>query len=148
MAYASGPKSQPQLDRILQDLKEVVAPKVDRLYVIKSLDKACSGVIMFAKSADLQKKYQEMIQKGRIEFEYRTIVKNVPQKPEACINIPLVKFSAGQDFEMRPLVRTTKDKVYYVKTNYDTIESNNRDHCAYLRVNLNNGNGVLLISIN
>jgi len=138
MAYASGPKSQPQMDRLLQDLKKVVAPKVDRLYVIKSLDKACSGVIMFAKSADLQKKYQEMIQKGRIEFEYRTIVKNVPKKSEACINIPLRKFTAGQDFEMRPLIKPTKDKVHYVKTNYNTIENNDHDHCAYLRVNVTN----------
>ncbi|KAE9551410.1 hypothetical protein FO519_005390 [Halicephalobus sp. NKZ332] len=138
MAYSGAPSNQAQMDRILQDLKNVVAPKIDRLHVIKTLDKACSGVIMFAKNPDAQKKYQDMIQKNQVEFEYRTIVKNVPQKLEACINIPLRRFTAGQDFEMRPLVKTTKDKVHYVKTNYDTIMTNNRDHCAYLRVNVTN----------
>uniref|UniRef100_A0AC34QH22 Pseudouridine synthase RsuA/RluA-like domain-containing protein n=1 Tax=Panagrolaimus sp. JU765 TaxID=591449 RepID=A0AC34QH22_9BILA len=138
MAYSGAPADQAQMDRILSSLKKIVAPKCDRLHLIRSLDKGCSGVIMFAKNSEAQKKYQEMLKNGKIEFEYRAIVKNVPQKEEACINIPLRKFNKGQDFEMRPVIAATKEKVYPVKTIYDTIRYNDKLHCSYLRVRVRN----------
>uniref|UniRef100_A0A183C3P0 Endonuclease III homolog n=1 Tax=Globodera pallida TaxID=36090 RepID=A0A183C3P0_GLOPA len=49
LAIASGPKDQAQLDRILQSLKERVAPGIDRLHIVSPLDKDCSGVIIYAK---------------------------------------------------------------------------------------------------
>ena len=37
-----------QIDRALQKLKFIVAPKVERLYLVRSLDKDLSGVMLFA----------------------------------------------------------------------------------------------------
>jgi 23S rRNA-/tRNA-specific pseudouridylate synthase len=49
MAYSGAPSNQAQLDRLLQDIKSIVTPKIERLHLIKSLDKAVTGIVLFAK---------------------------------------------------------------------------------------------------
>lgn len=49
MSYASGTKDQPQMDRLLEDIRKEIAPKAKRLFLVTSLNKANSGVIIFAK---------------------------------------------------------------------------------------------------
>lgn len=49
MSYSSSSKDQAQLDRLLTDLKKRVAPTSDRLYLVSSLEKNCSGILIFAK---------------------------------------------------------------------------------------------------
>lgn len=49
MSYASAGKDQPQLDRLLEDLRKEVAPKSKQLLLVTSLNKSNSGVIVFAK---------------------------------------------------------------------------------------------------
>lgn len=49
MAYSGSKAGQAQMDRILQNLKASIAPEVQRLCLVKSLDKDLTGVILFAK---------------------------------------------------------------------------------------------------
>lgn len=49
MAFASGTKNQAQLDRLLEEIRKEIAPKCDKLRIVSSLDKASTGVIVFAK---------------------------------------------------------------------------------------------------
>uniref|UniRef100_A0AC35FM51 Pseudouridine synthase RsuA/RluA-like domain-containing protein n=1 Tax=Panagrolaimus sp. PS1159 TaxID=55785 RepID=A0AC35FM51_9BILA len=136
LAYSGSQKA--QMDRILQDLKRVVAPESDRLHLIKPLDKACTGVVLFAKNPEAQKKYMEMLKANRINFEYKTIVKNIPKVREAEIKVPVRKFIKGQDYELRPLVATTKEQVFYPLTTYRVLASTPKIHCSYLNVDVQN----------
>uniref|UniRef100_A0A914Z3A6 Pseudouridylate synthase RPUSD4, mitochondrial n=1 Tax=Panagrolaimus superbus TaxID=310955 RepID=A0A914Z3A6_9BILA len=138
VSYSGSKTNQAQMDRILSDLKRIVAPNIDRLHLIKPLDKACTGVVLFAKNAEAQKKYVEMFKSNRVNLEYRTIVKNIPKVREAEIKVPVRRFLKGQDFELRPLVATTKEKVFYPLTTYRVLEENPKLHCSYLNVDVQN----------
>ena len=49
LPYAASGKSEMQIDRLLPDLKARVAPKSENLWVVKTVDKQVSGVLLFAK---------------------------------------------------------------------------------------------------
>uniref|UniRef100_A0A7E4W037 Pseudouridylate synthase RPUSD4, mitochondrial n=1 Tax=Panagrellus redivivus TaxID=6233 RepID=A0A7E4W037_PANRE len=136
MAYSGAKKTQAQVDRILQDLKKVVAPNAERLYLVRALDKASTGILLFAKTVEAQKRYLAMMSDGKLNFEYRTIVKGVPKERNAVISIPLWKHLKGQDFEMRPLIddHPRKERIFYRSTEYDVLTRNTELACSYLRV--------------
>ncbi|KAJ1353088.1 hypothetical protein KIN20_009644 [Parelaphostrongylus tenuis] len=48
MAYSGASSTVPQLDRLLQRIKAKVVPKCERLYLVRSLDKYQSGIVLFA----------------------------------------------------------------------------------------------------
>ncbi|VDK56160.1 unnamed protein product [Anisakis simplex] len=125
MAYSGAKKNQAQLDRLLQDLKASIAPNVERLHLIRSLDKDLSGVILFAKNESVQKKIVEQYKEGLVEQRYRAIVRGVPEEAEATINIPLVKRLNQQDFYVRPY-RTGKGKIQplIALTDYRVMQDN------------------------
>lgn len=89
-------------------VKKRVTPNVDRLYLINSLDKSCSGVILFAKfvfkiecfkillnfffrNEKKQLEYKELLDNGKFHFRFRCLCKNNPKDEKARISIPLIK---------------------------------------------------------
>uniref|UniRef100_A0A915BN92 Pseudouridylate synthase RPUSD4, mitochondrial n=1 Tax=Parascaris univalens TaxID=6257 RepID=A0A915BN92_PARUN len=136
MAYSGSKAGQPQMDRILQNLKASVAPEVQRLCLVKSLDKDLTGVILFAKNESMQKSIMEKYKDGAVEQRYRTIVRGVPEDDEAVINIPLVKKSYKQNFIMRPLMPNSKVRPFHVTTEYRVIKDNGE--CSSLQCIIRN----------
>lgn len=136
MAYSGSKAGQAQMDRILQNLKASIAPEVQRLCLVKSLDKDLTGVILFAKNELVQKSIMEKYKDGAVEQRYRTIVRGVPEENEAIINIPLVKKSYKQNFIMRPLMPNSKVRPFHVTTEYRVIKDNGE--CSSLQCIIRN----------
>ncbi|VDP32680.1 unnamed protein product [Heligmosomoides polygyrus] len=67
MAYSGSSKTAPQLDRLLQKIKARVAPRCERLYLVRSLDKYQSGIVLFATNAAMQSTLKENIKSGLVE---------------------------------------------------------------------------------
>ncbi|CAD5208465.1 unnamed protein product [Bursaphelenchus xylophilus] len=154
--YSGSKSGRLQIDRVLQDLKKRIAPDIDRLHLIESLDRAASGVLLFAKTADRQKQLQEAIKDGRVQHRFRCIVKGLPTVEKANITIPLRKVSKGMDVRLLPAVDNTKE-VIHCKTLYSVVNENRADHVSLLdvvvdrtnlhqiRTHLSNGIGCPLI---
>uniref|UniRef100_A0A183BLY6 PseudoU_synth_2 domain-containing protein n=1 Tax=Globodera pallida TaxID=36090 RepID=A0A183BLY6_GLOPA len=98
LAIASGPKDQAQLDRILQSLKERVAPGIDRLHIVSPLDKDCSGVIIYAKSRLKQLELKALLAEDKFLFRYRCLCKNIPREVKARISIPMIRVRLKRKF--------------------------------------------------
>ena len=49
MAYTNAPNDQANLIKILQDVKRLACPKVDRLNRVNTLDKSITGIVLFTK---------------------------------------------------------------------------------------------------
>ncbi|KAJ1354026.1 hypothetical protein KIN20_010828 [Parelaphostrongylus tenuis] len=67
MAYSGASSTVPQLDRLLQRIKAKVVPKCERLYLVRSLDKYQSGIVLFAANSAMQLALKEDFQKGLVE---------------------------------------------------------------------------------
>ncbi|KAL3114806.1 hypothetical protein niasHT_014620 [Heterodera trifolii] len=134
MAFSSGPDDQPQLDRILQDLKKHIAPKIDRLFLVSSLDKNCSGVIVFAKSQAKQLEIKAQLQNDALLFRYRAICKGVPKMAKARISIPLIKVLRGSNLKFCPLVGEADERqqLYHLNTDIRMVNENPKAQCALL----------------
>ncbi|CAD6198645.1 unnamed protein product [Caenorhabditis auriculariae] len=122
MAYSGSKENRPQFDRILQAVKAKVAPKCERLYVVRAPPKDESGVMVFAKSASVQSVLQGQIKDGLSQQVYRTIVRGVLPKDDLTIDIPLIKRVEGGDMKMIQLKSNNqRGEILYVKTNCKTI---------------------------
>jgi len=126
MAYAGAPNDQAQLDRILQRIKKLTCPEIDRLHLISSLDKNCSGIVLFAKSSETQLKVKEWIQNDKGIFRYRCICRNLVKEPKGRISIPLIKVLRDQNFKLCPLIETANrnHQLYHLNTDYNLVNEN------------------------
>ncbi|CEF65880.2 Pseudouridine synthase, RsuA/RluB/C/D/E/F domain and Pseudouridine synthase, catalytic domain-containing protein [Strongyloides ratti] len=128
------------MDSCLQELKKLVAPNIPRLNLVKSLDKQYSGITLFAKSSDEQKRYKEMIENNLIKFTYRLLVRGIPPYNDGVINFPLVKLLRNKnDIIVKPCIQEKLPKnnskgVMFATTNYRIIEKNKLANMAYLEV--------------
>ncbi|PIO57551.1 hypothetical protein TELCIR_21035, partial [Teladorsagia circumcincta] len=103
MAYSGASQTAPQLDRLLQKIKARVVPKCERLYLVKSLDKFQSGIVLFA----------TCIVRGELD--------DSPIK----ITIPLLKTVKDRDMKLVPLVSNkAKGDIFYVESECRTVRGN------------------------
>ncbi|CAI4229104.1 unnamed protein product [Auanema sp. JU1783] len=113
-----------QFDRLLQRLKALVAPKVERLYLIKSLDKAQSGILLFGTSKMIQNDVKEMINSDLVEQKYRCIVRGALDESSVDVTIPLIRMIRNGDLKLQPLVSNkAKYPIEYVKSNVQEVNS-------------------------
>ncbi|EYC28427.1 hypothetical protein Y032_0007g3219 [Ancylostoma ceylanicum] len=125
MAYSGASQNAPQLDRLLQKLKTRLAPKCERLYLVKSLDKYQSGVIVFATNTLMQSELKESIDTGLVEQVTRCIVRSELGDSPLKITIPLIKTLKNRDMKMMPLVTNkAKGDIFYVESECRTIKGN------------------------
>ncbi|KAI1731816.1 RNA pseudouridylate synthase domain-containing protein [Ditylenchus destructor] len=133
MAYASSTKDQAQLDRILQDLKKIVCPNVSRLSIVSSLDKHCTGVIIFAKSTKKQEQLKELIANGHALFRYRCLVKGAPEQDKTRVAIPLIKvFDKDKNMKLCPLTYKARKnaQLYHMNTDIKLVNENRFAHVS------------------
>ncbi|KAH7731669.1 RNA pseudouridylate synthase family protein [Aphelenchoides avenae] len=140
MAYSGANKDQAQLDRLLQDIRKVVTPDCDRLHVIASLDKCCSGVVLFAKNAKKQAELRGFLKDGSIRQTFRCLIKGVPRVKQAVISIPLTRHIKAKDVKYNAVTEETRDRrhVFHVKSEYNVINWNETVHASLVDVTVLN----------
>ncbi|KHJ92216.1 RNA pseudouridine synthase [Oesophagostomum dentatum] len=125
MAYSGASQNTPQLDRLLQKIKAIVAPKCERLYLVKSLEKYQSGIVLFATNPTMQSTLKECIDNGLMEQVSRCIVRGELNDSPLKITIPLVKTMKNRDMKMMPLISNkAKGNIFYVESECRTIKGN------------------------
>ncbi|KIH50781.1 RNA pseudouridine synthase, partial [Ancylostoma duodenale] len=125
MAYSGASQTAPQMDRLLQKLKARLAPKCERLYLVKSLDKYQSGVVVFATNTLMQSTLKESMDTGLVEQVSRCIVRGELDDSPLKITIPLIKTLKNRDMKMMPLVTNkAKGDIFYVESECRTIKGN------------------------
>ncbi|CAD5205701.1 unnamed protein product [Bursaphelenchus okinawaensis] len=154
--YSGSKPGRLQIDRVLQDLKKKIAPDIQRLHLVESLDRSASGVLLFAKTEERQKQLLEAIKEDRVQHRFRCIVKGVPKEERANITVPLAKFTQGKDIKWLPAENKHRGIVHY-KTMYNVVNQDrmgnvslldvvvNRSNLHFIRTHLSNGIGCPLI---
>ncbi|KAJ1369936.1 Mitochondrial RNA pseudouridine synthase rpusd4 [Parelaphostrongylus tenuis] len=124
MAYSGASSTVPQLDRLLQRIKAKVVPKCERLYLVRSLDKYQSGIILFATyNSAMQLALKEDFQKGLVEQVTRCIVCDELKDSRIKITIPLIKAVKNRDVKLLPLItNSTKGEIFYVESDCRTVQ--------------------------
>nr|CAD2170071.1 unnamed protein product [Meloidogyne enterolobii] len=128
VAYSGAPKDQAQLDRILQKLRKRVAPNANRLYLVNSLDKPCSGIIIFAKNSKKQQELRTLLDQQHFYFRFRCLCKNFPaQVPDKTrVSIPLIKVIKNGNVKFCPLLgrASSDDHIFHLNTDCKLIDFN------------------------
>ncbi|KAF7639512.1 PseudoU_synth_2 domain-containing protein [Meloidogyne graminicola] len=128
LSYSSGPENQAQMDRILQLLKKQVAPDIERLYLVHSLDKPCSGIIIFAKNLKKQEELKLLLNQGHFYFRFRCLCKNFPDDlpDKTRISIPLIKVIKDGNMKFCPLLGRARNhhQIYHLNTDCKLIDFN------------------------
>ncbi|KAJ1355773.1 hypothetical protein KIN20_013314 [Parelaphostrongylus tenuis] len=124
MAYSGASSTVPQLDRLLQRIKAKVVPKCERLYLVRSLDKYQSAIVLFARTnSAVQLALKEDFQKGLVEQVTRCIVRDELKDSPIKITIPLIKTVKNRDVKLLPLIsNSTKGEVFYVESECRTVQ--------------------------
>ncbi|KAI6210616.1 RNA pseudouridylate synthase domain-containing protein 4 [Aphelenchoides besseyi] len=122
--YSGSKPNRIQIDRVLQEVKKRICPTVPRFYLAESLDRAASGVLLFAKTKEQQKVFQESLASEHVGHRFRCLVRGIPEEETATIAIPLHKMMNGKDVKMLPAIKKISGKVYHLKTKYRLVNQN------------------------
>ncbi len=90
---ATIPERTPGSSSVLQILS---ADRADKLYVVHRLDKEVSGVLVFAKAADVHKQLSEMFETRRVKKTYLALVHGRVKEKSGVIDKPLREFGSGR----------------------------------------------------
>ncbi|KAJ1354013.1 hypothetical protein KIN20_010811 [Parelaphostrongylus tenuis] len=117
-----------------------VVPKCERLYLVRSLDKYQSGIVLFATNSAVQLALKEDFQKGLVEQVTRCIVRDELKDSPIKITIPLIKTVKNRDvkspqtklkiedqpwhgaFSSSVDSNSTKGEVFYVESECRTVQ--------------------------
>lgn len=84
------------LSRLLPDLSSALYPRTDtKLYTVHRLDRDVTGVIVLAKTQRMADLLQTLFEERNVKKTYHAITFNVPDNPEATIDMPLAEGSVG-----------------------------------------------------
>ncbi|KAI6205808.1 RNA pseudouridylate synthase domain-containing protein 4 [Aphelenchoides besseyi] len=136
--YSGSKPNRIQIDRVLQEVKKRICPTVPRLYLAESLDRAASGVLLFAKTDEQRKSFQESLANEHVGHRFRCLVRGIPHEETATIAIPLHKMMNGKDIKMLPAIKKTSGKVYHLKTKYRLVNHNRIASISVLDVFVSN----------
>jgi 23S rRNA pseudouridine1911/1915/1917 synthase len=116
---------------ILSDHVKRYDPR-NKIFVIHRLDKDTSGIMMFAKSPEVQKQVQETWGPTTKERTYVAVVQGVMPRASGTYSSYLVESKAL-------IVHSSQNKNFgqFAETHYETIKSNN--YFSLLKVNLETG---------
>ncbi|KAJ1357673.1 hypothetical protein KIN20_015861 [Parelaphostrongylus tenuis] len=100
-----------------------VVLKYERLYLVRSLDKYQSGIVLFATNSAMHLALKEDFQKGLVEQVTRCIVRDELEDSPIRITVPLIKTVKNRDFKPLPLItNSTKGEVFYVESECRTVQ--------------------------
>jgi RluA family pseudouridine synthase len=86
----SGLRSIPDgYNRSLPCLSAMLQKAFDRVWVVHRLDKDTSGVILFARSADVHRELNQQFERRKIKKEYHAITVGMPAWESLTISLPL-----------------------------------------------------------
>ncbi|GMR42179.1 hypothetical protein PMAYCL1PPCAC_12374 [Pristionchus mayeri] len=91
-----------QLDRLASKVKGILLPKCERLHPVITLDKDCSGIVLFSSNPLLRSELVERMKNGEITIKSDCIVRGFPSSPCLAIQTPLVKSTQGGQLKMYP----------------------------------------------
>ncbi|KAI6243779.1 putative ribosomal pseudouridine synthase [Aphelenchoides fujianensis] len=134
LPYSGSKPNRRQVDRVLGALKERVCPAVGRLHLVESLDRCASGVLLFAKTAEQQRRLQAELAAGRVGHRFRCLVRGVPEEPAATIAIPLVRRLSGRDVKLLPARESPRGRVLHPQTRYRVVNEDRRAGVSLLDV--------------
>lgn len=84
------------LSHLLPDLSSALYPRTDtKLYTVHRLDRDVTGVIVLAKTQRMADLLQTLFEEHNVKKTYHAITFNVPDNPEATIDMPLAEGSVG-----------------------------------------------------
>lgn len=78
-------------------LKEILASRCGRVYVVHRLDRATSGLVLFARNARTHRYLNTLFEKRMMKKEYICVVKGSPPD-EFLVDEPLREFGSGRVF--------------------------------------------------
>ncbi|KAL4002690.1 RNA pseudouridylate synthase family protein [Acanthocheilonema viteae] len=141
MHVANAPSNQAELLRILPQLSSRIGLHVDCLRIIKSIAKSVTGVTLFAKNENAQKKVKALYDNGLIEQCYHVITNMAPTHHKAVINIPLVKCRRkNNNYMMLPLSANNNNEstpFLEASTYYRVLKHDRKNHTSYMECVVN-----------
>ena len=79
LPYSGSKRTRRQIDRILQELRARLCSNCERFYLVESLDRCASGILLFAKTAARHKELANSLREHQIGHRFRVIVRGVPE---------------------------------------------------------------------
>ena len=87
----SGLLSVPDRTQSAPSLKDLLIEKYKEIFTVHRLDRETSGVILFAKTAEVHQHLSVIFQERQVEKQYCGIVWGVPVSPKAIIELPMME---------------------------------------------------------
>lgn len=102
-------------------MQSILERKFGVLYAVHRLDMDTSGIIIYAKSKDGQRRLQDMFRKGEVKKKYLAVVEGIVSNPQGDINLPI-----ATDYINRPRQRVSHDEGKHCLTHYRVLEQTNQ----------------------
>src|SRR5664279_3016400 len=87
----AGLLSVPDRTQSIPSLKDLLIEKYGEIFTVHRLDRETSGVIVFAKTAELHQYLSTIFQERQVEKQYHGIVWGVPASPKGIIELPMLE---------------------------------------------------------
>lgn len=76
-------------DTTIPNIYRILERELGEIYVVHRIDKETSGLVVFAKSADIHGQLSRQFEERTVEKTYEAIVRGRPARPEAVVNLPI-----------------------------------------------------------
>lgn len=106
-------------DSALQQVQNLYNKQVD-IQPVHRLDMQTSGVLLFAKSKQMQATMMQMFEQRKVKKQYLAIVDGIPTKNEGVVSLPLFP-----DFDNRPLQKVDFENGKTAISHYKVLKISN-----------------------
>lgn len=76
-------------DEAIPNIYRILEREFEKIYVVHRIDKETSGLVVFAKSAEVHKRLSEQFEGREVGKVYEAIVRGRPERAEGVIDLPI-----------------------------------------------------------
>merc|ERR1719341_28753 len=145
--FQIGKKHKPEVRFSMECCLPFLAEKVgvEKLYEVHRLDSTTTGVVLYAKTKEMELKLRKMFYEKKVEKTYLSICNGVPQSDSGVIDIPIGEGSVGDrrrmtlrpDFDASKIIsnkKSSKDNVSKAVTEYRVVSSHNNASLVHTKM--------------